>query len=161
MRLLLSATSVHEGSKHCTGFAKALVRFLQEDQFMMMNISELSLAWISTCVWFPLELRHTCFLLDHGPLAKIISFRGTHLGNTWFMVYLKDISLLGILQPKKVPKQKTCQILRKRVICDYLLSKCITEQLGNLSQHAPDKRAWARENCVIKLKSCWSKRLIF
>ena len=29
--------------------------------------------------------------LDRGPLAKIISFRGTHLGNTWFMVYLKDI----------------------------------------------------------------------
>ena len=27
----------------------------------------------------------------HGPLAKIILFRGTHLGNTWFMVYLKDI----------------------------------------------------------------------
>ena len=48
---------------------------------------------------------------------------------------------IGILQPKKVPKQKTCQILRKRVICDYLLLKCITEQLGNLSEHAPDKRA--------------------
>ena len=30
-------------------------------------------------------------LIDRGPLAKIISFRGTHLGNTWFMVYLKDI----------------------------------------------------------------------
>ena len=29
--------------------------------------------------------------LDRGPLAKIISFRGTHLGNTWFMVHLKDI----------------------------------------------------------------------
>ena len=33
---------------------------------------------------------------------------------------------IGILLPKKVPKQKTCQILRKRVICDYLLLKCIT-----------------------------------
>ena len=31
------------------------------------------------------------FSLDRGPLAKIISFRGTHLGNTWFMLYLKDI----------------------------------------------------------------------
>ena len=29
--------------------------------------------------------------IDRGPLAKIISFRGIHLGNTWFMVYLKDI----------------------------------------------------------------------
>ena len=27
------------------------------------------------------------FLVDRGPLAKIISFRGTHLGNTRFMVY--------------------------------------------------------------------------
>ena len=27
---------------------------------------------------------------------------------------------------KKVPKQKTRQILRKRVICDYLLLNCIT-----------------------------------
>ena len=33
---------------------------------------------------------------------------------------------IGILLPKKVPKQKTCQMLRKRVICDYLLLKCIT-----------------------------------
>ena len=32
-----------------------------------------------------------CVLIDRGPLAKIISFRSTHLGNTWFMVYLKDI----------------------------------------------------------------------
>ena len=31
---------------------------------------------------------------------------------------------IGILLPKKVPKQKTRQILRKRVICDYLLSNC-------------------------------------
>ena len=29
--------------------------------------------------------------IDRGPLAKIFSFRGTHVGNTWFMVYLKDI----------------------------------------------------------------------
>ena len=27
--------------------------------------------------------------IDPGPLTKIISFRGTHVGNTW--VYLKDI----------------------------------------------------------------------
>ena len=33
---------------------------------------------------------------------------------------------IGILLPKKVPKRKTCQILRKRVICDYLLLNCIT-----------------------------------
>ena len=33
---------------------------------------------------------------------------------------------IGTLQPKKVPKPKTCQILRKRVICDYLLLNCIT-----------------------------------
>ena len=28
---------------------------------------------------------------------------------------------IATLRPKKVPKRKTCQILRKRVICDYLL----------------------------------------
>ena len=33
---------------------------------------------------------------------------------------------IGTLPPKKVPKRKTCQILRKRVICDYLLLNCIT-----------------------------------
>ena len=33
---------------------------------------------------------------------------------------------IGILLPKKVPKRKTCQILRKRLICDYLLLNCIT-----------------------------------
>ena len=27
---------------------------------------------------------------------------------------------------KKVPKRKTCQMPRKQVICDYLLSNCIT-----------------------------------
>ena len=60
-------------------------------------------------------------------------FRGTHLGNTWFMVYLKDIYSLGILLPKKVPKRKTCQILRKRVIFDYLLLNCInySEKIRN------------------------------
>ena len=31
--------------------------------------------------------------IDRGSLAKIISFRGTHVGNTWFMVYLKDIQV--------------------------------------------------------------------
>ena len=30
-------------------------------------------------------------LCAYRPWAKIISFRSTHLGNTWFMVYLKDI----------------------------------------------------------------------
>ena len=29
--------------------------------------------------------------IDRRPLAKIISFCGTHVGNTWFMIYLKDI----------------------------------------------------------------------
>ena len=33
---------------------------------------------------------------------------------------------IGILPLKKVPKRKTCQILRKQVICDYLLLNCIT-----------------------------------
>ena len=34
---------------------------------------------------------------------------------------------IGTLPPKKVPmKQKTCQILRKLVICDSLLLNCIT-----------------------------------
>ena len=33
---------------------------------------------------------------------------------------------IDILLPKKVPKQKTCQILRKRVICDYLPLNRIT-----------------------------------
>jgi hypothetical protein len=31
------------------------------------------------------------FVLGRGLLAKIISFRGTHVGNTWFGVYLKGI----------------------------------------------------------------------
>ena len=29
--------------------------------------------------------------VDRRPLAKIILFRANHVGNTWFMVYLKDI----------------------------------------------------------------------
>jgi hypothetical protein len=29
--------------------------------------------------------------LGRGLLAKIISLRGTHVGNTWFVVYLKGI----------------------------------------------------------------------
>ena len=33
---------------------------------------------------------------------------------------------IGTLLPEKVPKQKTCQMLRKRVICYYLLLKCTT-----------------------------------
>ena len=61
--------------------------------------------------------------IDRGPLAKIISFRGTHLGNTWFAVYMKDIQVYCY---QKSSKQKTCQILRKRVICDYRLLNCIT-----------------------------------
>ena len=36
---------------------------------------------------------------------------------------------IGTLPPKKVPKRKTCQILRKRVICDYLLLNCITAKI--------------------------------
>ena len=45
-------------------------------------------------------------------------FCDTHLGNTWHRLFERYI---GILLPKKVPKRKTSQILRKRVICDYLL----------------------------------------
>ena len=33
---------------------------------------------------------------------------------------------IGTLLPKKVPKQKTCPIPRKQVICDYLLLNYIT-----------------------------------
>ena len=33
---------------------------------------------------------------------------------------------IGTLLPKEVPKQKTCPIPRKRVICDYLLLNYIT-----------------------------------
>ena len=33
---------------------------------------------------------------------------------------------IGILLPEKVPKRKTCQILRKRGIFDYLPLNCIT-----------------------------------
>ena len=37
---------------------------------------------------------------------------------------------IGILLPKKVPKRKTCQVLRKRGIFDYLLLNCITAILN-------------------------------
>ena len=30
-------------------------------------------------------------LVGRGLLSKIVQFRCTHLGNTWFVVYLKDI----------------------------------------------------------------------
>jgi hypothetical protein len=36
-----------------------------------------------------------------GPLAKIISIRGTHVGSTRFVVYLKGI-YIGTLLPKKL-----------------------------------------------------------
>ena len=65
--------------------------------------------------------------IDRGLLAKIISFRCTHLGNTWFIGLFERH--IGILLPKKVPKQKTCQVLRKRVICDCLLLNCITAKM--------------------------------
>ena len=38
---------------------------------------------------------------------------------------------IGILLPKIVPKQKTCQVLRKRVICDYLLLNCLQQKNRN------------------------------
>jgi hypothetical protein len=53
-------------------------------------------------------------------ITKNISLRGTHVGSTWFVVYLKGRHI-GTLLPKKVPKQKTCPILRKWVINDYPL----------------------------------------
>ena len=62
--------------------------------------------------------------IDRGLLAKryFVSWHpsGEHL------VYGLFERHISILLPKKVPKQKTCQVLRKRVICDYLLLNCIT-----------------------------------
>ena len=40
---------------------------------------------------------------------------------------------IGTLLPKKFPKQKTCQIPRKRVICDYLLLNYITGKKCKIS----------------------------
>ena len=40
---------------------------------------------------------------------------------------------IGTLLPKKVPKQKTCPIPRKRVICDYLLLNYITGKKYKIS----------------------------
>ena len=40
---------------------------------------------------------------------------------------------IGTLLPKKVPKQKTCPIPRKRVICDYLLLNYITGKKCKIS----------------------------
>ena len=65
-------------------------------------------------------------LIGRGPLGQKVAkmhFRGIHLGNMVCGLFERHI---GTLPPKKVPKRKTCQILRKRVICDYLRLNCIT-----------------------------------
>jgi hypothetical protein len=36
-------------------------------------------------------LKQDSTIIGRGLLAKIISLRGTHVGNTWFGVYLKGI----------------------------------------------------------------------
>ena len=68
-------------------------------------------------------------ILGRGPLGQKVAKNafswhpsGEHLGYGLFERYI------GILLPKKVPKRKTCQILRKRVICDYFLLNCYSEK---------------------------------
>ena len=62
-----------------------------------------------------------CWPLGHKVAKNAFSWHpfGEHLVCSLFERHI------GTLPPKKVPKQKTCQILRKRVICDYLLLNCI------------------------------------
>ena len=74
-----------------------------------------------------IRLVETCCTLGRGPLGKKVAKNvfswhpsGEHL------VYGLLERYIGILLPKKVPKRNTCQTLRKRVICDYLLLNCIT-----------------------------------
>ena len=62
--------------------------------------------------------------IGRGLLVKIISLRGTNVGSTWFVVYLKGI--IGTLLRKKFPSKKTCPLPRKWVINDYPLLNCIT-----------------------------------
>ena len=62
--------------------------------------------------------------IGRGLLAKIISLRGTNVGSTWFVVYLKGI--IGTLPPKKFPSKKTCPLPRKWAFNDYPLLNCIT-----------------------------------
>ena len=66
-------------------------------------------------------------LLGRGPLGQKVAKNaflwhpsGEHLVCGLFERHI------GALPPKKFPKRKTCQILGKRVICDYLLLSCVT-----------------------------------
>ena len=65
-----------------------------------------------------------------SPTHSPNSFGPTPVGQNYFvswhpcgehLVYGLFERHIGILLPKKVPKRKTCQILRKRGIFDYLL----------------------------------------
>ena len=47
------------------------------------------------------------------------------------LVYCLFERYIGISLPKKVPKRKSCQILRKQVICDYLLLLYYSEKIRN------------------------------
>ena len=66
-----------------------------------------------------------------------INFLATHLGNIWFVFYLKNIikdkkhknikNIKTLIVTGKNPKQKTCQIRRKRLIFDdFNQLNCIT-----------------------------------
>ena len=62
-------------------------------------------------------LKGSVFLHRPWVLSKIVQFRCTHLGNTWFVVYLKDI---WVHWDKKSSQAKNLPDKKKRVICDYL-----------------------------------------
>ena len=48
----------------------------------------------------------------------------TYLENTWFVCGSHE-KHIGTLLPKRFPKQKTCQVPRNWVICDYLVLQSI------------------------------------
>jgi hypothetical protein len=75
-------------------------------------------------------------------LAKIISLRGTHVGSTWFVVYLKGI--IGTLLPKKVPKQKNLPI---------------AEKMGG--QWLSSIKFILENTCMQKPSPCWQNHCIF
>ena len=98
-------------------------------------------------------LKFLSSLIGRGPLGQKVAKNafswhpsGKHLVCGLFERHI------GTLPPKKVPKRKTCQILRKWMICDYLLLNCITAKKFEILNSTITKTT-----CI--MNSCFSPQL--
>ena len=110
---------------------------------------------LSTCTRHhdaPHVTHNTVLYLGPGPLGQKVAKNafswhpfGEHLVCGLFERHI------GTLAPKKVPKRKTSLILRKRVICDYLLLNCITAKTFEILNSAITKTTCIMRKSTKKL----------